>query len=731
MSCLYYYKLVSEFPCDNTKNCRLSINELDSNFYELKKDDVKEVGISDDKKTIILTTKGGEEIVANMPYVTDDVSIVNDVNVAWDKESGCITIKWTDADGEHEQVIDDLVTSDKVMAYVLTDRSLKGDGTKEHPLMVNPVDETGAYSPVKKVINKEDLPEVGGKGDRYVTAEYISDYGYLYTFDGVAEIQQMLSEAHSEWRIPSKDDIDTLFNYAETCEQDRNHNSKACHRYLGVDAGKNLKSADKWKECILEPYEGEDGMIHRPLQPEGVDKYGLRVLPAGFGDSERKIEAFTEKAAFWTTSHVNDDPEQDIYVKIFDYRKASILQEADCPDMFYSIRLVKDYTGLNDYGPEEIEGNTYPTVLLEELGQIWTKINVCYPTESERLVPNYGDNLDQRLVYFMNVWTGNRWDKKELKNGDTFIVNEGAEGVENDELRVFVDESGNQYLMQTDEVIYDRVIERVMPIIDEEREARIETDNQLWEAINNEVSARTDVDTQLWEAINIEVSARTSVDSQLWDNLNNEITQRIDVDNQLWDAFNNEAEIREEVDNQQWEAINNEVSARTETDAQLWEAINNEVSARTDVDTQLWDAINNEAAVRKETDDQQWDAINNEISARTETDAQLWTVINNEITDRSAVDAQMWDAINNESAIREEVDNQQWEVINNEIERATENEARIEAQLIDNPKNKKNINTPDEYVIESNSGDKPSLKLFSQGGTNDIEISLDSNYGTF
>ena len=38
---LYYYKLQSPYPEDVTKNCKLTINEIDSNFLSLKDEDIK------------------------------------------------------------------------------------------------------------------------------------------------------------------------------------------------------------------------------------------------------------------------------------------------------------------------------------------------------------------------------------------------------------------------------------------------------------------------------------------------------------------------------------------------------------------------------------------------------------------------------------------------------------------------------------------------------------------
>ena len=38
---LYFYKLVSPYKEDVTKNCKLTINEVDSNFLTLKDNDIK------------------------------------------------------------------------------------------------------------------------------------------------------------------------------------------------------------------------------------------------------------------------------------------------------------------------------------------------------------------------------------------------------------------------------------------------------------------------------------------------------------------------------------------------------------------------------------------------------------------------------------------------------------------------------------------------------------------
>ncbi len=53
MDCIFY-KLVSPHSEDVTKNCRLTVNEIDSNFLNLKKEDTKAVGFDCEAKVLAL-----------------------------------------------------------------------------------------------------------------------------------------------------------------------------------------------------------------------------------------------------------------------------------------------------------------------------------------------------------------------------------------------------------------------------------------------------------------------------------------------------------------------------------------------------------------------------------------------------------------------------------------------------------------------------------------------------
>jgi hypothetical protein len=509
-----------------------------------------------------------------------------------------------------------------------------------------------------------------------------------------------------------------------------------CHQVLGKYAGKRLKSTCGWKgqdecECMNTiPYPGqhcgtgETDVVDESIDgdaesgndsvfdiedstPEpkplgdcgGIDDYGMRILPTGWADERGNLFYENDETVFWTTTHVYNDETQDIYTKKFKWDVCGVIQEAFCPGDRYSVRLVKDYTGGNHFETETIDGDNYNTILFPECKAVWTASNFAsdkYPHSQS----TYSENM-VRAAYFIYVWNGNEWEKRALSEGETVVIKEGNEHCQyNIEYRVYMADACNQELVNTDDTVVMRVLDRVIPLIDEERERAISAETELAEAISAETEARIEADEVLQQEIEDEVNRAQQVEQELWD------------------------------------AINAEAEAREEVDQQLWDAINQEASARTEVDNQLWDAIAQEAAAREEVDNQQWDAINAEASARTEVDNQLWNAIAQEAAAREEVDNQQWEAIENEARIREEIDNQQWDAINAEIARAKAEEERIECQIIDNPADPMNDETPTQtaeidgvkyFVLRANGG----LTLVSKCGTNNIPIRLDSDFGTF
>ena len=717
---LYYYKLVSPYPEDVTKNCKLTINEIDSNFFELKNEDIKSAEIvrneDDTQRTLVLTRNDGEQIIVDLKAIAFDLN-VNTIT----KEDGSVTltIAYSGADGKKSITIDNIITLDglmnninsKVLTKVITDSTLTGDGTVHHPLGLSGTFKTGVLAPVKAVIDLTNggyIPEAAALGTRYVTKEYVNDYGYLYNGAGVAKISERISNG---WRVPEKKDWDALLNSLEPCKY-KNHGSAKCHVELGLNAGAYLKSECGWNgqpecSCAMDKpvtgssclYEGEDPIDASEFDDGtpssaqtsyiGIDKYGMKILAAGSGniDSHNRIstQGFSEEAYFWTTSHICDDPNQDVYVKQFVWNMSGVEQTAECPRPYFSVRLVKDYDGSNFFDSEYIDGVLYKTVLFPQSQQVWLAENYAnkegFVLSTSDTVPevidvNGGLVNERRKEFFINEWNGEYWEKRMLGEGETVIVenpNFDSEDVtikevcwddkdgehhcidveipvteqKNLEYRVYTDEDCDKVLINTDDLVTERIMDVIIPILGEETIEREKADKALDEKIEAETARAISAETELWEAIAEEASARTEVEEQLWDAIAQEASARTDVDNQLWDAIAQEASARTDVDNQIWTALNKEISDRLEVDSQMWAAINAEAEARETTDNLLWDAINAEAARAQE------------------------------------VEAQLWNGINGETARAQEVEAQLWDAINAEIERATARENEIDGQLID------------------------------------------------
>jgi len=750
---LYFYKLVSPYEEDVTKNCKLTVNEIDSNFLNLKDVDIKKAELDEKTKSVILTRNNGDKLVVDLSPVLSGA--VYDLEVVYENPSGSGACKGANVYVTYSILTEDdskavikvpitgLVTTENIndvlggglLSRVISDGSLTGEGTIDSPLGII---STEKDRPAVKLIDKtkgEELPETFTMGTRYITKEYISDFGYLYDFYAVEKINENLAAEGKGWRVPTKADWDCLLNSIEPCGEGRNHDSAMCHQILGKYAGKKLKSACGWKgeddcECKItkplrgqycsdddsteEPLEGYDDFdvvdpndaqpVGPTIECSGTDDFGMKILPTGFNVDGGKLENyFNEKTIFWTTTHIYNDLGQDIYTKQFDWKTCGVIQEALCPAAWLSIRLVKDYTGNNHFETETIDGDNYNTILFPDCGTIWTASNFASTKDAYKpKEANMAQNPYKRVVYFINVWNGKEWDKRMINEGETVVIMEGNEHCQyNIEYRVYTEDDCNQVLVNVDDTVVERVLDKVIPLIDEEREARISADTELWEALNEEVSARTEADR-------IEKEEREAADAILQEEIEAESARAQDVEQQLWDALNKEAEAREEVDQQLWEAINEEISARTDVDNQLWDAIAQEASARTDVDNQLWDAIAQEASARTDVDNQLWDAIAQEAAAREE------------------VDNQQWAAIENEARIREEIDNQQWDAINNEIARAKAREDEIDGQLVDVSKN------PYTISLHASDGDY-NLVLESKDGNEEhfIKLKLNADFGTF
>ena len=505
MNGITYFRLNSPYDGDVTKNCALTGNEVDNNFYTLEGRDVKSVELKDSK--IVVTLMNGDKLT------TDSITegYTKDLSFDFDEANGVLTITRNGV----TETIGGFVTSHNVNNSIAVDGSVIGNGLFDKPVGLSPMFKTGQYRPVKKIIdmtNNEKLPSCDevAAGDRFLTIENVNEFGYLYNYQGLREIACRLHEMNSQWRIPTKEDWDDLLDSVEPCEEFRNHTDARSNKFLGKFAGKFLKSKNYWKKeqpcdcncnqdinchhgmndvneteehnCVCgrnipctPNYCGEYGTCHHRhgCNNEGIGKFGFNVLPAGYANEAKDFLYFKERAYFWTASNHEC---RDAYIKAFAYNKSTVLQDVMASDNYMSVRLVKNYNGHNFRESEDILGGTYSTVLMPSLkhGQtIWTSINIGMTDcscdcdcgcRSKYVRPNNGEGMESTKRYFTYEWNGRHWMRKELLDGESVVVintNPDQDG-EYLEYRLV-----NGELKDVANLIYEKVVETFTPIVND------------------------------------------------------------------------------------------------------------------------------------------------------------------------------------------------------------------------------------------------------------------------
>ena len=206
MSCLKFYKLQSEFPCDQTGVC-LTKEDIDSNFYELKLDDLSAATYNSESMTISLARNSGDEISIDLSAIQSQyteaieaatsaiTSGASSINISGElDDNGVLTLRWTDSTGEHSTEISGFICPcEGSSAY--HDNTLTGDGSKTYPLSLSDIEETGYYKAVNGIV--ESLPDNPSQGDRYVTKATQSFFGRLYTIEALEYIKSELENSMS------------------------------------------------------------------------------------------------------------------------------------------------------------------------------------------------------------------------------------------------------------------------------------------------------------------------------------------------------------------------------------------------------------------------------------------------------------------------------------------------------------------------------------------------------
>ena len=740
MNGITYYRLKSDYPGDYTKNCALNGTEVDNNFYVLEGRDVKSISVNG--KDIIVTLMNGDNISATgvLDFAKADDIKSSVINAEFDKLNGVLILTSIDGTIQH---IEGFATNENTDFSVSTDNTLCGDGLRNAPLGVAPSAKTGQFKTVKSIINVAEggaLPVCGNiLGDRYVTCEDISDYGYLYDYKAVREIACELK--NTGWRIPTKADWDDLLNAVEPCECDKTHESATKNKFLGKWAGKLLKSKTMWRNCDCsgdcgccndecnctnnsncgcenDCTCGQDTCFDYSDDPcvgtkesesnckcesncqgdhQGLDAFGFRVTPAGYADDGCNFGYFKERSAFWTATTDQDNTKA--YIKRFQYNKDGVYQDVIPSNYHLSLRLVKDYNGKNYFDVEEIMDMEYPTLLLPSISKgksIWTSCNfACGNASLCPMLPNNGQGLTYTRHYFINEWNGFKWVRNEMKQGDTVTVAKAPKGKTMVEYRVI----GNDFI-SVNEMIYNDVMKDVTVITDSLEEKLTERIELVEKSIENEREERLEVERQLWAGIAEEASSREEIDTQQWAAIENESTTRQSEDAKIYEALAQEVNDRQSEDGKLYEALAQEVTDRQSEDGKLYEALAQEVNDRQSEDGKLYEAL------AQETED------------RISVDNQQWTVINTEIEERKTVDEALQSSIEAETATREEEDAKLQAAIDTESEERKSKDEEIEGKTL----------TEEGTEFNPNSGE---LTLKSAAGTNDIKVQFSFNFGEF
>lgn len=710
---LTYFRLTSPYEGDITKNCALDGYEVDSNFFTLEGRDVKSVNVNGNE--LVITLLNGETISTLNAFA----DFTKDISFDFDTTNGVLYIKRNGV----TQTITGFATTYNTGEAVATDGTVKGNGKPSNPIGISPMFKTGMYRPVTKVVDTtrcETLPsrERVMPGDRYLTLENVSEYGFLYNYEGVKQIACDLNACNSPWRIPTKDDWDDMLNAIEPCNENKDHASATSNRYFGKFAGKLLKSKDFWKmESVCDTstcinYDGETSTTcpvctcgkSNPCNPtycgeygtcqckpilhpnRGIDKYGFAITPAGYTDDGGQFGYFLERAWFWTASNCQYS---NAFTKRFEYDKSTVYQDVISTKYNLSLRLIKDYDGDNYLERENILGTPYSTVLMpsQKKGKaIWTATNIALSNKCYNpVLPNNGMGITLTKKYFLNEWDGKKWLKNELQEGESVVIVNAPNGNSNIEYRLI---KGDLIAVPT--AIYNDVINDVTKTLDnlqdqinQETTRAIAKDNELEQKLNDE-AASTDADIQ-------DLKNRFDSTDETIKNINDTLS---DFGKETKKAFDQINEVLTTSINTINGAIAAEVENRTNEDKKLSDAITAETERATNAETALQEALNTETENRTKADEVlqgNIDSVNDKVDDLTV------------IVDEVKVDIETkYTELNTK--------------INKETEERTSADEVISKQLL----------------VSEGSGfdtEKGILTLKSKSGENDIQIQFSFNFG--
>ena len=634
-----YFKLVSHYNGDYTKNCGLLANEIDENFYFLRSYDIESAEFND-KNELVLTRVDGDKLIATLPDLPE--ILFKKMTFEFDKETGTLIVTYPD--GTQEELDGFYVAGQDLK--VATDYTLRGDGTICNPLRMSEVERTGTYAPARFFYDRTDdsaMPdedEYGnkiGKGFRIVTKEKYEPFGLLYNYNGVQEIQAALNDINSPWRVPTRKDWADMLNAAEICHECRNHNAEEINEWKGCVAGARAKSTTSWDEYNEDtkgvdnlPMTGSDGTFH--VIPVG---YAEGSRGATIQDEDFDVEGLKRIASFWSitpTGSKMKSAQPNIFTRTFSYDSTQVLEESSKPSSRLSIRLVKDYNYdcIDFFEYENILGYPVPCVLISnpetKYSKIWTSVNIGFPEPKfSGVTGNEWSALteeDRQLSerYYINEWNGAEWIKKQMKEGDSVVLidgipDESGNSAYNHEWRVYINEDGEYELIDTLVALKEE--------FREEFERIDERIDNLEERLEQEISDREDGDNALWEALSAETEAREAEDEAIWSALTQETEERIAEDEAIWSALTQETEERIAEDERLDEKIDAETTRAQEAEELLQEEIDAEEERAMSAETMLDEKIEEESERAQAEEQAIWSALTQETEERVAEDERL------------------------------------------------------------------------------------------------------------
>ena len=219
MSGVTYYKLEQRYEGDRTKGCGLTSAEVDANFHFLRGYDIKDVTLSDDGVlTFHHVNCDYDFVITNLPDIIQEItdnaiaSSEKPFNLTgeYDETTGELTLKLNGA----ELVVPGFDKTDFDFKLHVG-QGLEGDGTKNNPIRLSLVNQTGFFAPVDAVYDEENGEEPDNKAKRYITRELVSPYGLLYSYEAAKSIDEYLELHGNGWRIPTEEDWDNLLSFVE------------------------------------------------------------------------------------------------------------------------------------------------------------------------------------------------------------------------------------------------------------------------------------------------------------------------------------------------------------------------------------------------------------------------------------------------------------------------------------------------------------------------------------